>query len=187
MKYCETCGAKLEENAKFCTACGALIIEENKETICCPSCHAELERQMLFCPVCGHRTDEEPDPVLKKKTEKDKGKEIPLKRIERMLYFSSNPVKSTFSVIRRVDCSGPVCVYPDRIELYDFKSTSAFPAITLELKDVRYLEEYKLRAAAGMKLFMRNGEEKYLVLFDASKKGKAEVQDLIMLIRNLIH
>jgi hypothetical protein len=61
-KYCENCGAKLEETANFCASCGEKVkIEpEKQETgnedaafVYCPNCGKQVSKEFEFCTECG--------------------------------------------------------------------------------------------------------------------------------------
>jgi membrane protease subunit (stomatin/prohibitin family) len=49
-KFCDNCGAKLNEGADFCEECGAKVINSNKT---CAGCGYVFERDSKFCPKCG--------------------------------------------------------------------------------------------------------------------------------------
>lgn len=55
MRYCENCGAALQDSAKFCSSCGSSceIVEAEKKVKFCEICGAKLESDDLFCPECG--------------------------------------------------------------------------------------------------------------------------------------
>lgn len=50
-KYCQSCGAKIEEDSKFCTNCGAEIEDE----MACPNCGAPISSEDKFCTNCGNK------------------------------------------------------------------------------------------------------------------------------------
>ncbi len=50
IKYCQNCGAAMEEDSKFCTSCGVKFDDELK----CVNCGAAVERDSRFCTNCGH-------------------------------------------------------------------------------------------------------------------------------------
>lgn len=57
MKYCENCGAELEDNQLYCTECGTKQ-EETSEGRYCEECGAPLEKGDTFCTNCGHAYDD---------------------------------------------------------------------------------------------------------------------------------
>ncbi|MFP4457745.1 MAG: zinc-ribbon domain-containing protein [Clostridia bacterium] len=54
VKFCPSCGNKLDAKAKFCNSCGFQFVEENTK-IFCKGCGAELKSDTIFCPKCGTR------------------------------------------------------------------------------------------------------------------------------------
>ena len=57
MKYCENCGAELEDNQLYCPECG-IKQEETTEGRYCEECGAPLEKGDTFCTNCGHAYDD---------------------------------------------------------------------------------------------------------------------------------
>lgn len=67
MRFCEECGAQLEDDARFCEECGTEVVhleeedavtnapEENAEPVAlfCAECGAKLEPGVRFCEECG--------------------------------------------------------------------------------------------------------------------------------------
>lgn len=63
MKFCQNCGAELNDAAKFCDKCGAKVgslaepkKEEHKDdsdNFKCPSCGGNLPSNSVVCPHCG--------------------------------------------------------------------------------------------------------------------------------------
>lgn len=59
MKYCEQCGAQLNDNAKFCSTCGepvALTFEVPLAPVC-KNCGEPIEYGASFCANCGEPCD----------------------------------------------------------------------------------------------------------------------------------
>lgn len=50
MKYCNNCGAQLDDNAKFCNECGT---KQEERKMFCAECGAELKPGAKFCMECG--------------------------------------------------------------------------------------------------------------------------------------
>ena len=59
MKFCEKCGAKLDDHAKFCSACGSPCKppESQEKARFCKDCGAILKEGDLYCPKCGKPCD----------------------------------------------------------------------------------------------------------------------------------
>lgn len=64
-RYCERCGAQIEEDAVFCSECGASIKEQgdkteiqkpNTEFVFCANCGSRVSTEFEFCPECGANT-----------------------------------------------------------------------------------------------------------------------------------
>ena len=51
VKYCQSCGARVEADSKFCTNCGAKIVDELK----CSNCGAPVSSEDKFCTNCGNK------------------------------------------------------------------------------------------------------------------------------------
>ena len=60
MKYCDQCGAQLNDKAKFCSICGTPVAPaiEIPTVIRCKNCGESLEEGASFCANCGSRNDE---------------------------------------------------------------------------------------------------------------------------------
>lgn len=173
MIYCKVCGAQLEQNARFCSQCGEMVNTENPEKRYCCSCHAELEPGALFCSVCGYRTE-------------DIKEEMPLRKFGKILYFSGKPIKNSFSVIRP-DYGGELHIYRDRMELYSEKTPALSPAVILQMQHIRYVEETKIRALSAIRLVMQDEGERYLLLWDASRSGKALLREMLNLLKEILY
>lgn len=55
MKYCDQCGAQLNDNAKFCSTCGTPVapaIEVARVPVC-KNCGEQIEDGDSFCANCG--------------------------------------------------------------------------------------------------------------------------------------
>ena len=59
MKYCDQCGAQLNDKAKFCSICGTPVAAaiEIPTVIRCKNCGESLEEGASFCANCGSRND----------------------------------------------------------------------------------------------------------------------------------
>lgn len=59
MKYCDQCGAQLNDKAKFCSICGTPVAPaiEIPTVIRCKNCGESLEEGASFCANCGSRND----------------------------------------------------------------------------------------------------------------------------------
>lgn len=184
MMYCQFCQAQLEEHARFCSRCGAPVQEENGEFIYCVNCHAKLAPGALFCPECGYRIkDAQPHP---EENEQGKREQLPLIRLHAVLYFAAMPAKHAFSFFKP-DAFGELYIFQNRMELHSSKNPSVYPAVIIPMQDIRYVQETKLRAARAVKLVLKDGREPHLVLWDASRKGKAIMQETISLLRDILH
>ena len=51
VKYCQSCGARMEADAKFCTDCGAKFDGE----LTCPKCGFPISAEDKFCTNCGNK------------------------------------------------------------------------------------------------------------------------------------
>lgn len=56
-KKCSSCGAELPDNAKFCDKCGATVQETPNQKSYCPNCGFENEPGVKFCTKCGSQMD----------------------------------------------------------------------------------------------------------------------------------
>lgn len=52
MKFCEECGAQLDDKVKFCPKCGNGVVKIPK-LIVCEVCGEPVERDSNFCANCG--------------------------------------------------------------------------------------------------------------------------------------
>lgn len=59
MKFCDQCGAHLNDNAKFCSACGAAVTStlEIPKLPVCNKCGEPIEDGDSFCANCGEPCD----------------------------------------------------------------------------------------------------------------------------------
>ncbi len=53
-KFCDNCGARVNEDAEYCEECGKKILKSNDT---CANCGYKFERNSKFCPKCGKKRE----------------------------------------------------------------------------------------------------------------------------------
>lgn len=92
MKYCDQCGAQLNDKAKFCSICGTPVAAaiEIPTVIRCKNCGESLEEGASFCANCGSRNDE------------PKMKHIPCDSTEQSCIIPATKESDTIGYLQRV-------------------------------------------------------------------------------------
>lgn len=55
MKYCQNCGAGLDDKLFFCTQCGTKTADDGESVNRCTRCHRVMDQALHFCTGCGQR------------------------------------------------------------------------------------------------------------------------------------
>ena len=66
IKYCSSCGNKLNSDSMFCDKCGQKVTKETSEIIKCPFCQSSLQKNVIKCPNCGEWINKSQKPINKK-------------------------------------------------------------------------------------------------------------------------
>lgn len=54
-RFCDNCGAKLQEGSEFCSNCGKKVKVEELEFVYCPNCGKQVNKEFEFCTECGSK------------------------------------------------------------------------------------------------------------------------------------